>query len=93
MTFDVVETFESPPLRCNRLLLFNPPLEKVGLALTDARFDPEAQEILRDERKFCPRCESEMVPRTARKGKEIGQQFWGCSSYPRCRFTLPLSQR
>ena len=35
----------------------------------------------------CPRCDSEMVLRTARKGKNVGQQFWGCSRYPKCRAT------
>jgi ssDNA-binding Zn-finger/Zn-ribbon topoisomerase 1 len=56
---------------------------------TNARFDPEALEILRDARKFCPKCEQEMILRTAKKGRNSGQNFWGCSAYPRCRFTLP----
>ena len=36
---------------------------------------------------ICPRCDGEMVLRTARKGKNVGQQFWGCSRYPKCRAT------
>jgi restriction system protein len=59
------------------------------LETTDARFDPAALEILRDTRKFCPKCEREMVRRTATKGRGAGKQFWGCSGFPRCRFTLP----
>jgi hypothetical protein len=47
------------------------------LELTDARFDPVALEILRDQRKFCPKCESEMVLRTAKKGLLAGGQFLG----------------
>ncbi|RSZ38612.1 restriction endonuclease [Variovorax beijingensis] len=35
----------------------------------------------------CPRCAQPMVRRTARKGVNAGQEFWGCSSYPRCRGT------
>lgn len=35
----------------------------------------------------CPRCAQPMVRRTARKGANAGQEFWGCSSYPRCRGT------
>jgi hypothetical protein len=58
---------------------------------TNARFDPEALEILHDKRKFCPKCEREMVLRTAAKGPGAGTQFWGCSGYPKCRFTLPMS--
>jgi hypothetical protein len=63
------------------------------LALTDARFDPEALAILRDTRKFCPKCESEMVLRKAATGAGAGKQFWGCSTYPRCRFTMPAYGR
>lgn len=42
------------------------------------RSDPTA------ERK-CPKCGSSMVLRTARRGANAGNQFWGCSAYPRCR--------
>ncbi|WP_309967146.1 restriction endonuclease [Variovorax guangxiensis] len=35
----------------------------------------------------CPRCAQAMVRRTARKGASAGQEFWGCSDYPRCRGT------
>lgn len=56
---------------------------------TDARFDPETLAILRDTRKFCPKCEAEMVLRTATKGLGAGNKFWGCSTYPKCRFTMP----
>ena len=59
------------------------------LEMTDARFDPEILEIFRDKRKVCPKCESEMVLRTAAKGADPGRQFWGCSTYPRCRFIMP----
>src|SRR5208337_3457620 len=69
-------------------------LNEVGLAKiledTDARFDPETIAILKDTQKFCPKCESEMVLRTAKRGAGAGQTFWGCSAYPRCRFTLPV---
>lgn len=33
----------------------------------------------------CPQCGASMVRRTARKGANAGKEFWGCSSYPRCR--------
>ena len=70
-------------------------LDETGLAkmleATDARSDPAALEILRDSRKLCPKCEREMVLRTASKGPGAGERFWGCSGYPRCRFTLRLS--
>lgn len=39
----------------------------------------------------CPRCGSELVIRTAKKGKDAGRQFYGCSSYPKCRHTEPYA--
>jgi restriction system protein len=35
----------------------------------------------------CPTCQSPMVRRTAKKGPNVGSQFWGCSKYPACRGT------
>ena len=58
------------------------------LAAVDASYNPEILELLNDERKYCPKCESEMVLRTAKAAPT--NQFWGCSKYPRCRYILPL---
>lgn len=52
------------------------------------RFNPAITSVVNDTRKFCPKCESQMVLRTAKKGSSVGSQFWGCSAYPRCRFTF-----
>jgi restriction system protein len=41
----------------------------------------------------CPRCHSPMIRRTARRGNMAGQDFWGCSTYPRCRGTRDIPQR
>ncbi|PTQ70316.1 helix-hairpin-helix domain-containing protein [Pseudomonas sp. GV071] len=35
----------------------------------------------------CPNCGASMVRRTARKGRNAGNQFWGCSKYPACKGT------
>lgn len=35
----------------------------------------------------CPKCNSVMVLRTARKGANAGSEFWGCSRFPVCRGT------
>jgi len=37
--------------------------------------------------KACPACGSVMVLRTAKRGTNAGNQFWGCSRYPACRAT------
>jgi hypothetical protein len=70
-------------------------VNEVGLAQmiesTDARFDPEVLKLLHDTGKFCPKCEREMGVRVAGKGPNQGGKFWGCSGYPKCHFTLPIT--
>ncbi|MBR0596941.1 NERD domain-containing protein [Sinanaerobacter chloroacetimidivorans] len=34
---------------------------------------------------ICPRCGALMTKRKASKGDNIGNEFWGCSNYPKCR--------
>lgn len=36
---------------------------------------------------ICPKCGSTLVVRKARKGKNTGSTFIGCSGYPKCRYT------
>ena len=38
----------------------------------------------------CPQCGVKMVRREAGKGRGIGNEFWGCPSYPRCRQTFQM---
>ena len=33
---------------------------------------------------ICPRCNGELKLRNGRNGK-----FYGCSNYPKCKFTMP----
>jgi restriction system protein len=37
----------------------------------------------------CPICQSVMVKRTAKRGANSGNAFWGCSQYPSCKGTRP----
>lgn len=40
---------------------------------------------------LCPQCNEPMVKRVAKRGSNAGLDFWGCSSYPRCRGIRPMS--
>lgn len=42
------------------------------------RLDPDAA-------RSCPKCGAEMIKRTVKSGDKLGQQFWGCSAFPKCR--------
>jgi restriction system protein len=36
---------------------------------------------------MCPRCGSQLVVRISKKGADAGEQFYGCSAFPKCRHT------
>ena len=38
----------------------------------------------------CPKCGSQLVLRTAKKGNNAGNQFYGCSNFPKCRYIQNL---
>lgn len=38
----------------------------------------------------CPRCRGRMVRRTARRGPNAGNDFWGCSRFPACHGTREI---
>ena len=40
----------------------------------------------------CPKCGGELIERVARKGQYAGQKFWGCSNFPKCKFTKNADQ-
>ncbi|HTI97630.1 MAG TPA: topoisomerase DNA-binding C4 zinc finger domain-containing protein, partial [Dongiaceae bacterium] len=33
----------------------------------------------------CPSCGQPMILRTSKRGANAGSQFWGCSTYPKCK--------
>ncbi|RRV04784.1 nuclease [Pseudomonas sp. v388] len=44
------------------------------------RSDPMAE-------RFCPKCGGSLLVRTVKSGVNAGNQFWGCSTYPKCRYS------
>lgn len=51
---------------------------------------PTTAQANRVEVPICPRCGNTMVLRTANRGENKGNQFWGCHGYPQCRHIIPL---
>lgn len=45
------------------------------------------QKHIDDINSTCPRCGGKLTIRTAKKGKNVGKQFLGCSNYPHCGYT------
>ncbi|MGQ0699311.1 MAG: restriction endonuclease [Panacagrimonas sp.] len=50
---------------------------------------PVAQPAERSQARACPKCGSAMVRRVAKQGANQGRTFFGCSTYPKCRSTVP----
>lgn len=74
------------------------PEEAVGLLtrLTQAKLAPVASHSLhvaglreRHCGDTCPKCGAALLLRTARRGANTGGSFFGCSGYPKCRYTRP----
>ena len=40
----------------------------------------------KEKSKKCPKCGNELILRTATKGANVGNKFYGCSSFPKCRY-------
>jgi len=38
----------------------------------------------------CPQCGGRLVKRVAKKGTNAGREFYGCSNYPKCRYTKAI---
>ena len=44
----------------------------------------------KDRKNLCPKCGSELILRVAKKGANAGNEFYGCSNYPTCRYTAQV---
>lgn len=44
--------------------------------------------VVTDSVVICPKCQSEMIKRVAKKGVRQGQIFYGCSQFPKCRSVI-----
>ena len=41
----------------------------------------------------CPRCNGNLVLRTATRGANAGDQFYGCSNYPKCKYIQNITNK
>lgn len=57
---------------------------------TDVLSLPKVQPSQKE--KMCPKCGGKLVVRTASKGENKGNQFYGCSNYPKCRYIENMSE-
>jgi uncharacterized protein DUF2726/topoisomerase-like DNA binding C4 zinc finger protein len=58
---------------------------KISAYISRTQNNDKHPEEVQDAPPHCPKCGSEMVLRTAKRGDNQGGKFWGCSKYPDCR--------
>ena len=59
----------------------------VGHVQSESNRVPTSQHTAEISSQACPKCGSELVTRTAKRGANAGKQFIGCTSFPKCRYT------
>ena len=60
-------------------------IEVLATSSNDEEQIEEAEDEMPELEPLCPICSREMIKRTAKKGKNAGNTFWGCSQFPNCR--------
>lgn len=88
--FRYIKSFRTPVLSEAQAEKARERIQSLRLAptrKTDRRHVQQLQKRFsaKTERIICPNCGEAMVLRTAKKGRNSGKQFWGCSAYPECR--------
>ena len=60
---------------------------------TNREHADHVQKIIRSkaDENLCPKCGSPMMLRQATKGTNVGNEFWGCSSFPKCRAVVNVT--
>jgi predicted RNA-binding Zn-ribbon protein involved in translation (DUF1610 family) len=66
---------------------------KLSAYLSHTPISNKQPEQLRESSPRCPKCGSEMILRTAKRGDNQGGRFWGCSKYPECRGILEFTAK
>lgn len=61
-------------------------VEKVQKEADEVVVESVEMDIKESQEYKCPRCGGKLVLRTAGRGVNAGNQFWGCENFPKCRY-------
>ena len=61
-----------------------PQCEKPTSKVVEKLKEKDVSKNVKTTEKICPKCGKPLVLRTAKKGEKAGNQFWGCSGFPKC---------
>jgi len=59
---------------------------------TNKKHVEHVKSIIKEKERTCPKCGSKLLLRIAQKGQNAGNKFYGCSNYPKCRYTTQTLQ-
>jgi len=67
--------------------------EHVQNLKTRTNYAPKRPTIKREfkNKLYCPKCGNGLIIRTAKRGNNIGSKFYGCTNYPRCKYTKNIT--
>ena len=60
---------------------------QLTLMIREVQTSENVKKVAPAAKQMCPQCGAELVLRTAKKGKNTGKQFRGCTAFPSCRYT------
>ena len=61
-----------------------------GVSPTKGAVETPSQKASLTDERVCPKCSSVMVKKVAKKGKNVGNTFWACSAFPKCKHTQAI---
>ena len=89
-----IKSFTTPVFSDDQVLQMIDVLQTQRLAQTYATHQDHVQRLQQrsDEtaHRLCPRCGSDLIIRVRKSGANMGEKFWGCTGYPKCRTVQKL---
>ncbi len=61
-------------------------VDRINEKYKSAPAKEEMKPLEYEQQLICPRCGKPLVLRTSKKGEHAGNQFYGCSAFPKCRY-------
>ncbi len=74
----------------NELTNIDSAKKAMHISSINQKYKANKETILNPNPMLCPKCGAELVLRTAKNGQYAGNQFYGCSKYPHCRYIKNL---
>ena len=70
-----------------------PPAEQSVVPDVPSVPEPPEPSDSKKKKKVCPRCGAKLTLRTAKRGNNAGNQFYGCSAFPKCRYIMNITNQ